>query len=53
MELKEEITLYESAAKFGVFLNDADGEQHTNLSDSYVDLGIKKITQKNSGFCRY
>lgn len=53
MELKEEITLYESAAKFGVFLNDADGEQHTNLSDSCVDLGIKKITQKNSGFCRY
>ncbi|XP_035170475.1 centrosomal protein of 152 kDa isoform X2 [Oxyura jamaicensis] len=51
MELKEEITLYETAAKFGVFLSDADGELHANLSDSYVDLGIKKITQKNSKFC--
>lgn len=53
MELKEEITFYESAAKYGVFLNDAGGELHTNLSDSCVDLGIKKITQKNSRFCRY
>ncbi|XP_047908335.2 centrosomal protein of 152 kDa isoform X3 [Anser cygnoides] len=51
MELKEEITFYESAAKYGVFLNDAGGELHTNLSDSCVDLGIKKITQKNSRFC--
>ncbi|XP_009070253.1 PREDICTED: centrosomal protein of 152 kDa [Acanthisitta chloris] len=51
MELKEEITLYESAAKLGVFLNDAEGEQHTNLGDSYVDLGIKKITGKKPGFC--
>ncbi|XP_040425700.1 centrosomal protein of 152 kDa isoform X4 [Cygnus olor] len=51
MELKEEITFYESAAKYGVFLNDAGGELHTNLSDSYVDLGIKKITQENSRFC--
>ncbi|NXK52990.1 CE152 protein, partial [Chauna torquata] len=51
MELKEEIALYESAAKLGVFLNDAGGELHTNLSDSYVDLGIKKITGKNSRFC--
>uniref|UniRef100_A0A8C3JHP6 Centrosomal protein 152 n=1 Tax=Calidris pygmaea TaxID=425635 RepID=A0A8C3JHP6_9CHAR len=46
MELKEEIALYESAAKLGVFLNDAGGELHTNPGDSYVDLGIKKITGK-------
>uniref|UniRef100_A0A8C0C138 Centrosomal protein 152 n=1 Tax=Buteo japonicus TaxID=224669 RepID=A0A8C0C138_9AVES len=46
MELKEEIALYESAAKLGVFLNDAGGELHTNLGDSYVDLGIKKIAGK-------
>ncbi|KAM6257459.1 centrosomal protein of 152 kDa isoform 5-T5 [Porphyrio hochstetteri] len=51
MELKEEIALYESAAKFGVFLNDAGGELHTNLGDSYVDLGIKKITVKKPQFC--
>lgn len=53
MELKEEIALYESAAKLGVFLNDAGGELHTNLGDSYVDLGIKKITGKKPRFCRY
>lgn len=53
MELKEEIALYESAAKLGVFLNDAGGELHTNLGDSYVDLGIKKIAGKKPRFCRY
>lgn len=53
MELKEEISLYESAAKLGVFLNDAGGEAHTNLGDSYVELGIKKITGKKPRFCRY
>ncbi|XP_075620475.1 centrosomal protein of 152 kDa isoform X1 [Balearica regulorum gibbericeps] len=51
MELKEEIALYESAAKLGVFLNDAGGDLHTNLGDSYVDLGIKKITGKKPRFC--
>ncbi|XP_062484899.1 centrosomal protein of 152 kDa isoform X4 [Pezoporus occidentalis] len=50
-ELKEEIALYESAAKLGVFLNDAGGEVHTNLGDSYVELGIKKITGKKPRFC--
>ncbi|XP_010179234.1 PREDICTED: centrosomal protein of 152 kDa [Mesitornis unicolor] len=50
MELKEEIALYESAVKLGVFLNDAGGES-TNLCDSYVDLGIKKITGKKPRFC--
>ncbi|XP_054071287.1 centrosomal protein of 152 kDa [Rissa tridactyla] len=51
MELKEEIALYESAAKLGVFLNDAGGELHTNPGDSYVDLGIKKMTVKKPRFC--
>uniref|UniRef100_A0A8C5TBY0 Centrosomal protein 152 n=1 Tax=Malurus cyaneus samueli TaxID=2593467 RepID=A0A8C5TBY0_9PASS len=46
MELKEEIALYESAAKLGVFLNDASGERHMSLGDSYVELGIKKTTRK-------
>ncbi|XP_068059998.1 centrosomal protein of 152 kDa isoform X4 [Anomalospiza imberbis] len=51
MELKEEIALYESAARLGVFLNDAGGEQHMSLGDSYVELGIKKITGKKPRFC--
>ncbi|XP_057889679.1 centrosomal protein of 152 kDa isoform X4 [Melospiza georgiana] len=51
MELKEEIALYESAAKLGVFLNDAGGERPTSLGDSYVELGIKKITGKKPKFC--
>ncbi|XP_064245510.1 centrosomal protein of 152 kDa isoform X3 [Passer domesticus] len=51
MELKEEIALYESAAKLGVFLNDAGGEQPMSLGDSYVELGIKKITGKKPKFC--
>ncbi|XP_074405412.1 centrosomal protein of 152 kDa isoform X2 [Zonotrichia albicollis] len=51
MELKEEIALYESAAKLGVFLNDAGGDRPTSLGDSYVELGIKKITGKKPKFC--
>ncbi|NWX58398.1 CE152 protein, partial [Promerops cafer] len=51
MELKEEIALYESAAKLGVFLNDAGGERPMSLGDSYVELGIKKITGKKPRFC--
>ncbi|XP_009706248.1 PREDICTED: centrosomal protein of 152 kDa [Cariama cristata] len=51
MELKEEIALYESATKLGVFLNDAGGELHTNLGDSYVDMGVKKVTKKKPRFC--
>ncbi|XP_043380171.1 centrosomal protein of 152 kDa isoform X6 [Chelonia mydas] len=49
-ELKEEIALYESAAKLGVFLNDASGELHVDMTDSYVDLGIKKINWKKTRF---
>ncbi|KAM6425836.1 centrosomal protein of 152 kDa isoform 1-T2 [Liasis olivaceus] len=41
-ELKEEIVLYESAAKHGVFLNDPGGNLNVELTDSYVDLGIKQ-----------
>ncbi|KAM9125555.1 centrosomal protein of 152 kDa isoform 2-T2 [Pangshura tecta] len=49
-ELKEEIALYESAAKLGVFLNDSSGELHADMTDSYVDLGIKKVNWKKSRF---
>uniref|UniRef100_A0A8C0QP79 Centrosomal protein 152 n=1 Tax=Chelonoidis abingdonii TaxID=106734 RepID=A0A8C0QP79_CHEAB len=48
-ELKEEIALYESAAKLGVFLNDSSGELHADMTtDSYVDLGIKNVNWKKS-----
>ncbi|XP_019359723.1 PREDICTED: centrosomal protein of 152 kDa isoform X1 [Gavialis gangeticus] len=51
-ELKEEIALYESAAKLGVFLNDAGGELRVDMNESYVDLGIKKVNWKKSRFHR-
>ncbi|XP_042333090.1 centrosomal protein of 152 kDa isoform X2 [Sceloporus undulatus] len=44
-EQKEEILLYESAAKHGVFLSNPH-EGLNEMSDSYVDLGIKKINKK-------
>ncbi|XP_061451435.1 centrosomal protein of 152 kDa isoform X2 [Rhineura floridana] len=47
-ELKEEIVLYESAAKHGVFLSDPGGELNVDMTDSYVDLGIKKKTRLHS-----
>ncbi|XP_072480816.1 centrosomal protein of 152 kDa isoform X11 [Notamacropus eugenii] len=47
-ELKEEISLYESAAKLGVFPNDLDEELDVDLAESYVDLGIKKVIWKKS-----
>uniref|UniRef100_A0A8C8SX28 Centrosomal protein 152 n=1 Tax=Pelusios castaneus TaxID=367368 RepID=A0A8C8SX28_9SAUR len=49
-ELKEEIALYEAAAKLGVFLKDPSGELHVDMTDSYVDLGIKKVNWKKSRF---
>nr|XP_033776068.1 centrosomal protein of 152 kDa [Geotrypetes seraphini]XP_033776070.1 centrosomal protein of 152 kDa [Geotrypetes seraphini] len=50
-ELKEEITLYESAAKLGVFLKEEGGETEIDMSESYVDLGIKKVNWKKSRLC--
>lgn len=48
-ELKEQITMYESAAKLGVFLG---AEEQEEFSDSYVDLGIKKVNWQKSQFQR-
>ncbi|XP_056428241.1 centrosomal protein of 152 kDa isoform X2 [Hyla sarda] len=48
-ELKDQITMYESAAKMGVFIS---GEEEQELSDSYVDLGIKKVNWQKSRFKR-
>uniref|UniRef100_W5LW21 Centrosomal protein 152 n=1 Tax=Lepisosteus oculatus TaxID=7918 RepID=W5LW21_LEPOC len=49
-DLKEQITLYESAAKFGIIALDPSGELESQLSDSYVELGIKTVNWKNSKF---
>ncbi|XP_058283275.1 centrosomal protein of 152 kDa isoform X2 [Hylobates moloch] len=47
-ELKDEISLYESAAKLGIHPSDSEGELNIELTESYVDLGIKKINWKKS-----
>ncbi|XP_061038142.1 centrosomal protein of 152 kDa [Eubalaena glacialis] len=47
-ELKDEISLYESAAKLGIFPSDSEGELNIELTESYVDLGIKKVNRKKS-----
>lgn len=47
-ELKEQVALYESAAKFGVYLNGTCAE--AQLSESYVDLGIQNVNWKKSRF---
>ncbi|XP_041705638.2 centrosomal protein of 152 kDa isoform X2 [Coregonus clupeaformis] len=48
-ELKEQICLYESAVKHGVISVEVNGGDlwEKQLSDSYVDLGIKKTNWKN------
>eukprot|EP00063_Salmo_salar_P050891 XP_014025726.1 PREDICTED: centrosomal protein of 152 kDa-like isoform X1 [Salmo salar] len=48
-ELKEQICLYESAVKHGVLSVEVNGGDiwQNQLSDSYVDLGIKKTNCKN------
>ncbi|XP_036156675.1 centrosomal protein of 152 kDa isoform X2 [Myotis myotis] len=47
-ELKDEISLYESAARLGILPSDSEGELNAELMDSYVDLGIKKANWKKS-----
>ncbi|XP_066557500.1 centrosomal protein of 152 kDa [Amia ocellicauda] len=49
-DMKEQITLFESAATFGVLAMDPSGELENQMTDSYVELGIKKINWKNSTF---
>ncbi|KAM9529198.1 centrosomal protein of 152 kDa-like isoform 2-T2 [Salvelinus alpinus] len=48
-ELKEQVCLYESAVKHGVLSVEVTGGDiwENQLSDSYVDLGIKKTHCKN------
>uniref|UniRef100_A0A2I2ZW83 Centrosomal protein 152 n=1 Tax=Gorilla gorilla gorilla TaxID=9595 RepID=A0A2I2ZW83_GORGO len=47
-ELKDEISLYESAAKLGIHPSDSEGELNIELTESYADLGIKKVNWKKS-----
>ncbi|KAK1339037.1 hypothetical protein QTO34_019710 [Cnephaeus nilssonii] len=47
-ELKDEISLYESAARLGILPSDSEGELNAELTESYVDLGIKKANWEKS-----
>lgn len=44
--MKEQITLYESAVKYGVIALDASSDCENQLSESCMALGLKK-TRKN------
>lgn len=46
-ELKEQITLYESALKHGVIAFDLSNDWENQLSESCMDLGLKKPERKN------
>ncbi|KAM4554467.1 centrosomal protein of 152 kDa [Fundulus diaphanus] len=46
-ELKEQITLYESALKHGVVSVDLGNDWENHLSESCLDLGLKKPERKN------
>ncbi|XP_068170223.1 centrosomal protein of 152 kDa isoform X2 [Antennarius striatus] len=46
-DLKEQITLYESAVKQGVIALDLSSECENQLSESCMDLGFKKTNRKN------
>lgn len=52
-ELKDEISLYESAAELGVLPGDSEGDLSIELTESCVDLGIKKVNWKQSKANRY
>lgn len=52
-ELKEQITLYESAVKHGVIGLDLSDDLENQLSDSCMDLGLKKTNRKNGLLHRY
>lgn len=46
--LKEEISLYESAAELGVLPGDVEGDLSVELTESCVGLGIKNVSWKQS-----
>lgn len=52
-DLKEQITLYESAVKHGVIGLDLSADWENQLSESCMDLGLKKANRKNGLLHRY
>ncbi|XP_029953130.1 centrosomal protein of 152 kDa isoform X2 [Salarias fasciatus] len=46
-DLKEQITLYESAIKHGVIALEPSSDWENQLSESCLDLGLKKTNRKN------
>nr|XP_020477594.1 centrosomal protein of 152 kDa isoform X2 [Monopterus albus] len=46
-DLKEQITLYESAVKHGVIAFELNIDSENQLSESCMDLGLKKTNKKN------
>lgn len=52
-DLKEQITMYESAVKHSVIGLDLSEELENQLSDSCMDLGLKKSNRKNGLLHRY
>ncbi|XP_029697568.1 centrosomal protein of 152 kDa isoform X4 [Takifugu rubripes] len=46
-DLKEQINLYENAVRYGVIGLDQSEEWENHLSESCVDLGLKKAKRKN------
>lgn len=52
-DLKQQITMYESAVKHGVIGLDLSEELENQLSDSCMDLGLKKSSRKNGLLHRY
>lgn len=52
-ELKDEISLYESAARLGILPSDSEGELNPELTESCVDLGIKKANWEKPEVKRY
>ncbi|XP_055048827.2 centrosomal protein of 152 kDa isoform X4 [Misgurnus anguillicaudatus] len=46
-DLKEQINLYESAVKHGAFTVESNGDLEIQLSESCIDLGIKKSKWRN------
>ncbi|XP_034032122.1 centrosomal protein of 152 kDa isoform X2 [Thalassophryne amazonica] len=48
LDLKEQINLYESAVKHGVIAFELSGDSENQLSDSCMDLGLKKSNWKNT-----
>lgn len=50
--MKEQINLYENAVKYGVTGLDQSEDWENQMSDSCMDLGLKKSSKKN-GLYRY